>query len=161
MEGRMALTAAPSGLGRVRGAIIRARTLTNGVYDVVVGERGIVLVPLWVPEMPRAAALLVSGFQGGVFGHFRGGEGDARRRMHYLATTADELALHYFSNLTVRRQDVKRVHVWDHHGSGKLRLELNDGTRLMFRWEKRANRDLEAAKLLVDALGPAVDVRAA
>jgi hypothetical protein len=156
----MALAAVPTGLGRVCGAVIRARTLTNGVYDIVVGERGLVLVPLWVPEMPRAAALVVSGFQGGVVGHFRGGEGDARRRMHYLASTADEQALHYYSNRTVRRQDVKRAQVWDHHGSGKLRLELNDGTRVMFRWEKRANRDLEAAKLFVESLGPAVEVRA-
>jgi hypothetical protein len=54
---------------------------------------------------------------------------------------------------------VVRAHVWDHAGSGKLRLELSDGTSFTFRWEKKANRDVDAAKLFVTALGAAVEVR--
>jgi hypothetical protein len=155
----MAVTTIPSELGPVCGVVIRARTLSQGIYDIVVGQRGVVLVPLWGPGLPRPAAMLLGGFQGGAIGHHRGGENDVRRREGYLATTADDLARRYFSNRTIRRQDVVRAHVWDHRGSGKLRLELSDGTNYTLRWEKRANKDVDAAALLVTALGPAVEVR--
>jgi hypothetical protein len=155
----MAVTSITSELGRVCGVLIRARTLTQGVFDIVVGERGLVLIPLWGPDRPLPAAVLLGGFQGGAIGHRRGGDSDARRRSEYLASTADGLARNYFSHRAVRRAEVVRSQVWDHRGSGKLRLELTDGTNFTFRWEKRANRDVDAARLVVDALGPAVELR--
>jgi len=158
----MAVTPLPSGLGRVCGVVTRARTLSQGIYDIVAAERGIVLVPLWNPDRPRAAAVLFAGFQGGAVGHRRGGDNDARRRATYLAMSGDELARHYFSHRTVRRHDVVAAHVWDHGSrSSKFRLELTDGSAFTFRWEKRANPDLDTAALFVKALGPAVEVRAA
>ena len=156
----MAVTSVPSGLGRVCGAVIRARTLSQGVFDIVAGERGIVLVPLWGrTNLPRAAAALIGGFQGGAIGHLRGGENDNLRRERYLATSADELARHYFSNRTIRRTDVAHAHVWNHDGSGKLRLELTDGANLTLRWEKKANRDVDAGALIKSALGKVVEIR--
>lgn len=155
----MAVTSIPSGLGRVCGVVIRARTLSQGVYDIVVAERGIVLAPLRSLDVPKPAAVLLGGFQGGVVGHLRGGENDARRREAYEARPADELARHYFSHRTVRPSDLVRAHVWDHRGSGKLRLELTDGTSFTFRWEKRANKNLDAARLFRAALGPKVEIR--
>jgi hypothetical protein len=154
----MAVTSISSGLGRVCGVVIRARTLSQGVYDIVAGERGLVLVPLWGPGVARPTALLLGGFQGGIIGHRRGGDNDARRREEYLAMSADELARHYFSHRVVRRSEVVRSHVWDHGGSGKLRLELTDGASFTFRWERRANRDIDAARMFITALGPALDV---
>jgi hypothetical protein len=151
----MSITAMPSGLGHVRGVVVRARTLARGVYDIVAGERGLVLVPLWGPQLPKAAAVVVSGFQGGAIGHLRGGDADARRRACYLSTTADELSRHYMSHQTVRRTDVVRAHV----RGCKFRLELNDGTAYTFRWERKANPGFDPA-VLVDALGPAVEFHA-
>jgi hypothetical protein len=156
----MAITSLPTGMGKVRGAVIRARTLTQGVFDIVVAERGIVLVPLW-GQVAKPRAFLLGGFQGGIIGHRRGGDYDARRRESYECTSADELARHYLSYQTVRRQDVAKAQIWDHEGNGKLRLELNDGTSFVFRWEKKANRGLDAASLLFAALGPALEVRRA
>jgi hypothetical protein len=155
----MAVTSIPSGLGRVCGVVIRARTLSQGVYDIVVAERGIVLAPLRSLNVPKPAAMVLGGFQGGVVGHLRGGENDARRREAYEARPADELARHYFSHRTVRPGDLVRAHVWDHNGSGKLRLELTDGTNLTFRWEKRANKHVDAARLFRTALGQALEIR--
>src|SRR5581483_4546364 len=129
----------PSGLGEVRGAIIRARTLANGVFDIVIADRGIVLVPLRVADTRKAAAFVLGGFQGGLLGHHRGGAADARRRENYLAGTADELARHYLSYRTVRRADVAQAHVWDRIGTGKLRLDLVDGEHVTLRWERAAN----------------------
>ncbi|MCU1429828.1 MAG: hypothetical protein JWL83_3828 [Actinomycetia bacterium] len=156
---RMSVTEMPSGLGKVCGAIIRARTFSQGVFDVVIGEKGLVLVPLSSAFANPAAAAVVGVVQGGVVGHIRGGPTDARRRASYFTSTADALARLYFSNRTVRRSDVVRVQVWDGHGSGKLRLELNDGAHFTFRWERRANREVDVAALLTQSLGSAVDVR--
>jgi hypothetical protein len=155
----MAVTSIPSELGRVCGVVIRARTLSRGVYDIVIGERGVVLVPLGGPSVPRGAAVLFGGFQGGALGHRRGAASDDLRRTKYLALMADELARHYFTNTTIRPADLEKGHVWSHKGSGKLRLELTDGTSWTFRWEKRANPDVDAAKLCNKALGKKLEVR--
>jgi hypothetical protein len=155
----MSLTDMPSGLGEIRGAIIRARTFSQGVFDVVIGERGLVLVPLSGTHSNVAAAAIAAAWQGGVVGHVRGGETDNRRREVYDTTTADALARHMFSHRVVRRTDVVRAQVWDGYGAGKLHLECSDGTAYTFRWQRRANRDVDAATLVRNALGPAVDVR--
>jgi hypothetical protein len=156
----MAITSLPTGMGKVCGAVIRARTLSQGVFDVVVGERGLVLVPLW-GQVSKPKAFLLGGFQGGIIGHRRGGESDARRRENYEFSSADELARHYLSYRTVRRQDLARARIWDREGHGKLRLELNDGTAYTFKWQRKANRGLDAASLFSAALGPALEVRRA
>jgi hypothetical protein len=140
--------------------VIRARTLAQGVFDIVAAERGIVLVPLW-GQVAKPQAFVLGGFQGGIIGHHRGGQYDARRRASYECTSADELARHYLSYRTVRRPDVERAQIWDHEGAGKLRLELHDGTRYTFRWERKANRGIDAAGLFSAALGPALEVRRA
>jgi hypothetical protein len=156
----MAITSLPTGMGKVCGAVIRARTLAQGVFDVVVAERGLVLVPLW-GQVAKPQAFLLGGFQGGIIGHRRGGDYDVRRRESYERTSADELSRHYLSYRTVRRTDVAKAQIWDHEGNGKLRLELNDGTSFVFRWEKKANRGLDAASLFFKALGGALEVRRA
>ena len=156
----MAITSLPTGMGKVCGAVIRARTLAQGVFDIVVAERGIVLVPLW-GQVGKPKAFFLGGFQGGIIGHRRGGAYDARRRESYECTSADELARHYLSYRTVRRQDVSRARIWDHEGQGKLHLELSDGTRYRFKWQAKANRGLDAASLFSAALGPALEVRRA
>ena len=155
----MAVTSIPSELGRVCGVVIRARTLSQGIYDIVIGERGIVLVPLSGPRVPRPAAVLLTGFQGGALGHRRGAAYDELRRTKYAAVTADELARHYFTNTTIRPGDVDKAHVWLHRGSGKLRLEVSDGTTYTFRWEKRANPDVDRAELFRKALGKKLEIR--
>jgi hypothetical protein len=155
----MATTSVPSGLGRVCGALIRARTVAQGVFDIVVGERGLVLVPLRGQSTNPVASFVVGRFQGGVFGHKRGAANDVRRRESYLAGSMDELARHVFSHRIVRRDDVVRARVWDRNGSGKLRLELRDGTKLTLRWERAANRGVPAAVVVANALGKVVEVR--
>jgi hypothetical protein len=157
----MATSSVPSGLGRVCGAVIRARTVAQGVYDIVVGERGLVLVPLRGQSSNPLAALVVGSVQGGILGHKRGAANDVRRRESYLAGTADELAKHVFSHRTIRRDDVVRARVWEHNGSGKLRLELRDDTKLTLRWKRTVNRDVAAAVVIANALGSAVEVRGA
>jgi hypothetical protein len=156
-----AAPARPDSLGEVCGVVLRARTATQGVFDVVIGERGLVLVPLYKPFSNAAAAIVLGGFQGGVVGHKRGAAADERRKERYFAEGIDVLARHYFSNRTVRRQDVVRVQVKEHHGAGRLRLELTDGSKYVFRWEKRANGDRNVGGLLTDALGRAGERHAA
>jgi hypothetical protein len=155
----MATTSVPSGLGRVCGAVIRARTVAQGVYDIVVGERGLVLVPLRCESSNPAVELVVGSFQGGIFGHKRGAANDVRRRESYMAGTADELAKHVFSHRILRRDDVVRARVWERNGSGKLRLECSDGSDLTLRWKRTANRDVRAAVVIANALGKAVEVK--
>jgi hypothetical protein len=157
----MATTSVPAGLGRACGAVIRARTVAQGVFDIVVGERGLVLVPLRGQSSSPVAALLLGAFQGGVIGHKRGAANDVRRRENYLAGTADDLARHVFSHRTIRRDDVVRARVWEHNGSGKLRVELNDGAKITLRWKRTANRDVAVAVLIANALGKVVEVRGA
>jgi len=155
----MATTSVPAGLGRACGAVIRARTVAQGVFDIVVGERGLVLVPLRGQSSNPFAALLLGGFQGGVVGHKRGSANDLRRRESYVAGTADDLAKHVFSHRTIRRDDVVRARVWEHNGSGKLHLELRDGAKITLRWKRTVNRDVPAAVLIANALGKVVEVK--
>jgi hypothetical protein len=157
----MATSSVPAGLGRVCGAVIRARTVAQGVYDIVVGERGLVLVPLRDRSTNPVVAVVVGSVQGGILGHQRGAANDVRRRESYMAGSTDELARHVFSHRTVRRDDVVRARVWEHKGSGKLRLELKDGTHLLLRWKRTINRGVPAAVLIANALGKAVEVKGA
>jgi hypothetical protein len=91
--------------------------------------------------------------QGGIVGHLRGRESDARRRASYERTTLDELARHYASHRVVRRRDLTRVQVWAWNGRGKLRLEHVDGTHLSLHWSRRANRGADVTALLATAFG--------
>jgi hypothetical protein len=142
----------PFGLGRVRAVVTRARTATQGVFDIAVGDRGIVLVPLFRSVSNPAAAVVLGAVQGGAIGHWRGRHGDERRREAYLAASADELARHWSSHRTLRPGDLLRFEVKDHHGGGKLRVHLRDGTRLTLRWDRRRCDDAPVAGLLVAAL---------
>jgi hypothetical protein len=157
----MTVTPIPSGLGRVCGAVIRARTIATGVFDIVIAERGLVLVPISAPRRNPASGFLMTGIEGGILGYRRNVNYDERRRENYLATSADELARHFLSHQVVRRGDVANARVWDHGGNGKLRIQLNDGTSTTLRWERHANREFDVAALMLSAFGPVVDVRAA
>jgi hypothetical protein len=156
----MATTSVPAGLGRVCGAVIRARTVAQGIFDIVVGERGIVLVPLSTTHANAAAAIVSTRVHGGIVGYRRNSSYDARRREAYLATTADDLARQAFTNRIIRRQDVQAAEVWQNQGAGKLRVLFHDGVRLTLRWERHANQDVDAAALVAAALGTKlVDVK--
>lgn len=145
----MATTSVPSGLGRVCGAVIRARTVAQGLFDIVVGERGLVLIPLNTTHTTTAAAVVTGRVHGGIIGRRRNAGYDTRRRENYLAQSADDLARQAFSHQIVRRQDIDSAEIWDQ----KLRLVLHDGTKVTLRWDGRANHEVDATRLIVDALG--------